>query len=55
MNDEPLNLMIFEHLFKSIGCKTSRATDGLEACKLTMSQSFDVIVMDLHMPFMNGF
>ena len=55
VNDEPLNLMIFEHLFKAVSATTTRACDGLEACKKTMNHKFDLVVMDLHMPFMDGF
>jgi CheY-like chemotaxis protein len=38
-----------------LGMQVSRATNGLEAVERVAQQSFDVILMDLQMPLMNGF
>ena len=59
VNDEQVSLMALEIIFtRSIGVKKQNiktAMNGLEAYNLSISQHFDLIVMDLSMPIMNGF
>ena len=59
MNDEMINLVMLETMLIKT-CKVNpdqilKASDGNEAWKMTRSHQFDIILMDLHMPVMNGF
>ena len=39
---------------KSIGYKCDTAKDGEQALQMALSKSYDLILMDIHMPVMNG-
>ncbi len=41
-------------VLKKLGCEVIEATDGKEAVEMARSQSPDLIILDVHMPFMNG-
>ena len=55
VNDEPMNLMIMEHLFTSNQTNVSRSNNGHDAYVQSMAFQFDIIIMDLEMPVMNGY
>ena len=55
VNDEPMNLLIINHLMQSLGTKTETANNGEEAVTKAFNNWFDIIIMDLEMPVMNGF
>ncbi len=52
--DRDDNLLFAQTLVTSFGCEVSSARDGAEAIKICQDTSFDVILMDLAMPVMNG-
>lgn len=54
VDDEIINQKIGTRFLKSLGYQVSIANDGLEALKLVSEQSFDLILMDILMPNMNG-
>jgi CheY-like chemotaxis protein len=45
---------VFCRLVKRAGHEASTATDGLEAVELLQQETFDVMLLDLTMPRMNG-
>ena len=55
VNDEPMNILILETLFESLGCETEKAFNGFEATEKARNNTYDAIMMDLEMPLCNGF
>jgi len=53
--DNLVNQLLVEKMLKKLGCKVFIAKDGFEALLLYESQELDLILMDLHMPNMDGF
>ena len=53
--DNDINWMVIESLLDRLGATHMRACDGLEAVRLDKVHRFDVVLMDCHMPKMNGF
>lgn len=53
--DNEINAMVMRKLLEKYGIKIYRAKDGEEALKLSHKQKVDFILMDIHMPKMNGF
>lgn len=57
VDDIPANRKIIEKILrqpKSIPCKLDHATNGWEAVQLAKQKNYDLILMDVHMPVMNG-
>ncbi|RGP39816.1 Histidine kinase [Altererythrobacter insulae] len=52
--DTESNRYVIERLLNSIGCETTTVTNGVEAVEAARAASFDVILMDVMMPIMNG-
>lgn len=59
VNDEPCQLTILESYFKTLlgfaSHNVKTVMDGQEAIETVGEQNFDLIIMDLQMPGMNGF
>jgi len=55
--DEELNYFYFESLMEEIApyCKLIHAKNGLEAIELCKKNDFDLVLMDIKMPEMNGY
>lgn len=53
--DNLINQEVGVGILQSIGCKAQIANNGLEAVDAFVNQQFDVILMDCHMPEMDGF
>lgn len=53
--DDPFNQTLAITILKDLGCKTQIATNGEEAYEMAKINTYDIILMDLHMPVMNGF
>ena len=53
--DHPANQKIIEILLKKMDLQVTIVEDGQQAVDAAASQSFDLIFMDMHMPFMNGY
>ncbi|MDP3538965.1 MAG: PAS domain S-box protein [Azonexus sp.] len=52
--DEPINQEVSRELLESAGLQVDLAEDGFEAVELATSRNYDLILLDLQMPRMNG-
>ncbi|RUT79105.1 response regulator [Ancylomarina longa] len=53
--DVESNYLYLEEVIKKTGAKILWATDGLKAVELFHENKIDLILMDIQMPFLNGF
>ena len=53
--DNVVNWIVIDSLLKDLGARTTWAKDGREAVELDAAEEFDVILMDCHMPNMDGY
>ena len=53
--DNPSNQKLIAILLQRMGLEVTLADDGIEAIKQCDSESFDVILMDMQMPNLNGY
>lgn len=54
VDDAPDNLMILEHIFKKTEDSLTLCSSASEALEICKANSFDLILMDLHMPGESG-
>jgi PAS domain S-box-containing protein len=54
VDDEPLNISLYYEMLKHSGFAILKATDGLEAIKLTEEKEPDLVILDWNMPRMDG-
>ncbi|CAN5269002.1 hypothetical protein BH09PSE1_BH09PSE1_03300 [soil metagenome] len=54
VEDHPVNRMILEAWLASAGHATASAENGQIAVDMALSQAFDLIIMDVNMPVMDG-
>ena len=52
--DNPVNRMVIEMLMESIGADVLSTENGQEACDAFEHRAFDLILMDMQMPVMDG-
>ncbi|MEM6584501.1 MAG: response regulator [Pseudomonadota bacterium] len=52
--DTESNRYVIERLLETIGCETKVVTNGVEAVEAARQESFDLILMDVMMPIMDG-
>ncbi|MBA0882380.1 response regulator [Flavobacterium undicola] len=55
VDDNTINLLITRKTIEKFNYKCSTATSGKEALEMLDSETFDVVLMDINMPGMNGF
>lgn len=55
VEDDPLNREILRRQLKSMGFEVDEATDGSEALVKLEQTDYDVVLMDVHMPVMDGY
>lgn len=53
-DDVPENRMLVEIILKKTGCAVTSCVNGQEAVEYAEKQKFDVILMDIQMPVMDG-
>ena len=54
VDDEQMNRLILNRILSKAGYAYMEATNGFEAVKMVTENSFDCILMDIRMPFMDG-
>lgn len=54
VDDNATNRMVAEALCEMFDCTSEQAVDGLEALEAVQARSFDLILMDIKMPRMDG-
>jgi|JI8StandDraft_2_1071088.scaffolds.fasta_scaffold04467_7 hypothetical protein len=53
--DHDVNRQVMDAVLESLGHRATFAANGQEAVEAVRRQAFDVVLMDLHMPVMDGF
>ena len=54
VEDEPINQEVTRYMLEDIGWQVSVADDGREAVNLVTQNTYDLILMDMQMPVMDG-
>lgn len=54
VEDDEVNLMIAEHILGKAGFTVSTVNNGEEAIEIVSKEQFDLILMDIEMPIMDG-
>jgi signal transduction histidine kinase/ActR/RegA family two-component response regulator len=54
VEDHPINRMVAEMLLKRMGCQVTACANGQLAIDQVMQQRFDLVLMDINMPVMDG-
>lgn len=55
VEDNPVNMALVRRMLERRGCDVTLAVDGQEAVEASLLHRFDLILMDLQMPRMDGF
>jgi signal transduction histidine kinase/ligand-binding sensor domain-containing protein/CheY-like chemotaxis protein len=55
VEDEPVNAAVAEGYLEALGCTATWVTNGAEAVACAAAEHFDLVLMDLSMPGMDGF
>src|SRR5438128_2417911 len=55
VDDEPANLLALQGMLEDMGLDLVLASSGRAALKLLLKQDVALIIMDVHMPVMDGF
>lgn len=55
VEDNTINVFVTRQLLERWGAQVTVAENGLQAIEMISHQPFDIILLDLHMPGMNGF
>lgn len=55
VDDDPDNIYVFTHILKRAGYEIINAKNGVEAIKLAVNESPDLILMDMQLPLMSGY
>ena len=52
--DNPVNRQVVAAFLDKLGCRHEMAENGAEAVKALREQTFDVVLMDISMPVLDG-
>jgi CheY-like chemotaxis protein len=55
VEDNPINRKLAERMLVRLGCTVQVATNGEEAVAAVCEQRFDLIMMDVQMPILDGY
>ena len=55
VEDKPINRQVLGLILETVNARTTFAENGLEAVKAYDEAAFDVVLMDLRMPVMDGY
>lgn len=53
-DDDPINRKTVVQMLQNLGYQTETATDGVDVLRALSFKSYDLILMDVHMPHMDG-
>ncbi|MCW7537043.1 response regulator [Aquabacterium sp. A7-Y] len=53
-DDDAVSTMTAQAALESFGCSVTLAADGVSALKTAVDGCFDLLLVDYHMPYMNG-
>ncbi|HTR96280.1 MAG TPA: response regulator, partial [Candidatus Acidoferrales bacterium] len=53
--DQAVNQKLVLHVLRNAGCVVDVAVEGRRACALAARHAYDLVLMDCHMPEMDGF
>jgi signal transduction histidine kinase/ActR/RegA family two-component response regulator len=53
--DDPVNQMVVAELLKQLGCAVDVVDDGQAACEAATARPYELVLMDIHMPVMDGY
>ncbi|MGB0466966.1 MAG: ATP-binding protein [Pontibacterium sp.] len=53
--DNPINTVVAKGMLEKLGVKTTSACNGQEALEYLKTEAFDIVLMDLQMPIMDGY
>eukprot|EP01026_Neomeris_dumetosa_P052420 TRINITY_DN46369_c0_g1_i2.p2 TRINITY_DN46369_c0_g1~~TRINITY_DN46369_c0_g1_i2.p2 ORF type:complete len:109 (+),score=14.93 TRINITY_DN46369_c0_g1_i2:125-451(+) len=54
VDDQPLNLELLKALCRAVKVDAETANDGFDAVEKAVKEDFAVVIMDVHMPKMDG-
>lgn len=54
VEDTPANIEVASKILSNMGCQVSVATNGEEAVKMVQQKDFALVLMDVHMPVLDG-
>jgi len=54
VEDNPVNILVSEGILSQLGCEVSHAENGEIALKMVQEGQFDLVLMDVRMPVMDG-
>ena len=52
--DNKINQLVTKNLLKNIGCECTIVANGIEAVQAVKKDTFDLVLMDINMPVMDG-
>lgn len=55
VEDNEMNTLLASAIIERTGAAITEADNGMDAINILKKSNFDIILMDLHMPLMNGF
>ena len=55
VDDNKVNILVLAEMLKQLGVKSDKALNGVEAIEQVKNNSYHLILMDIHMPIMDGF
>ncbi len=55
VEDDKVNQIIARKMLESLHCEVELATDGLQAVDKALLRDYDAVMMDCHLPYLDGF
>jgi len=55
VEDDKINQMVAEMTLEDINCQLDIANNGQEALDMTAERTYDLVLMDIHMPILDGY
>ncbi|MDM8560273.1 response regulator [Candidatus Parabeggiatoa sp. HSG14] len=55
VEDDKINQMVVQMMLESLGCQIEFATNGQESLEMMTNKRYDLVLMDVHMPVLDGY